>query len=219
LQIIFLRPLEEKKMRGNMKCYMIMSIAAGLVLSLPGKPLAEEKPRRDTPTTIVQSGVEGIARPLLYIPPRKVAPTPGSRRGGGTRGMNKSVPVISVVAPDHVGWTLQTQPVLYWIASTKQNLPYEFVLIADNAEEPVVKTRLPQPAPPGIQQIRLADYNVKLSPGERYHRSVVLVLDSDELSGNIVAKGLVERVDQDKLEPPLPSAIGKADAPRCFAES
>ncbi|MBH0178766.1 MAG: DUF928 domain-containing protein [Nitrospira sp.] len=202
-----------------MKWYMVMSIAAGLVLSLPGKPMAEEKPRGDTPMTIVQSGVEGIAKPLLYIPPRKGAPAPGSRRGGGTRGMNKSVAVISVLAPDHVGWTLQTQPVLYWFASTEQNLPYEFVLIADSTEEPVVEARLPQPARPGIQQIRLFDYHVRLAPGKRYHWSVALVLDSDEPSGNIVAKGIIEQVDQDKLEPPLPSVMAKADAPKCFAES
>lgn len=202
-----------------MKCYVIMSIAAGLVLSLPGKPLAEEKLREGSSTTIVQSGVEGIAKPMMYIPPRKGAPAPGSRRGGGTRGMNKSVPVISVLAPDHVGWTLQPQPVLFWFASTEQSQAYEFVLIADNAEEPVVETRLPQPARPGIQQIKLSDYNVTLSPGERYHWSVALVLDSDEPSGNIVAKGIIERVNQDMLEPPIPSAISKADVPRCFAES
>ncbi|MBH0184997.1 MAG: DUF928 domain-containing protein [Nitrospira sp.] len=133
--------------------------------------------------------------------------------------MNKSVPVISVLAPDHVGWTLQTQPVLYWFASTEQNLPYEFVLIVDNAEEPVVETRLPQPVHPGIQRIRLSDHNVTLSPGKRYYWSVALVLDADEPSGNIVAKGIIERVDQDTLEPPLPRVIATADMPRRFAES
>ncbi|MBH0200528.1 MAG: DUF928 domain-containing protein [Nitrospira sp.] len=133
--------------------------------------------------------------------------------------MNKSVPVISALAPDHVGLTLQAQPVLYWFAQTEQDMPYEFVLIADNAEAPVLETRLPQPARPGIQQIRLSDYNVKLSPGERYQWSVALILDSEEPSGNIVAKGIIERVDRDKLELPLPSVIAKADAPRCFAQS
>lgn len=215
----FLRPQKDKRMGGNMKRYMIVSIAASLILSLPGKLLAEEKPQGATPTAIVQSGVEGIVKPLLYIPPRKGAPASGMKRGGGTRGMNMSVPVISVLAPDHVGWTLHAQPVLYWVASTQQNLPYEFVLIADGAESPIIEAKLPQPVHPGIQQIRLSDYQVKLSPGERYQWSVALVLDSDEPSGNIVAKGIIERVDRDKLEPPLPRVLAKADAPRCFAES
>jgi len=133
--------------------------------------------------------------------------------------MNKSVPVISVLAPNHVGWALQAQPVLYWFAPTHQDLPYEFVLIADNAEAPAVETRILQPARPGIQEIRLSDYHVKLSPGERYQWSVALILDADEPSGNIVAKGVIERVNRDKLDQPLPHEMTKADAPRYFAES
>lgn len=133
--------------------------------------------------------------------------------------MNKSVPVISVLAPDHVGVTLQEKPVLYWFAPTKQNQPYEFVLIADGAEVPAVETRLPEPARPGIQQIRLSDYNVKLASGERYHWSVALILDPDEPSGNIVATGIIERADRDKLDLPLPHDIAKADAVRRYAEA
>ena len=202
-----------------MRLLISMSIAAGFALSSPWVSLAEEKQQGSPPTTVSPSGAESTARGLLYVPPRKGVPAPGSKRGGGTRGMNKSVPVITVLAPDHVGWTLQAQPVLYWFASTEQNLPYEFVFIADNAEAPVVEARLPQPAHPGIQQIRLSDYNVKLSTGERYQWSVSLILDSEEPSGNIVAKGIIERVERDKLELPLPSVIAKADAPRCFAQS
>lgn len=201
-----------------MRLLMIISIVTGLALSSPWASLAEEKQRGSAQTAVSPSGAESAAK-VLYVPPRKGAPAPGTKRGGGTRGMNKSVPVISVIAPDHVGWTLQAQPVLYWFASTEQNLPYEFVLIADSAEAPAVETRLPQPAHPGIQQIRLSDYHVKLLPGERYQWSVALILDSDEPSGNIVAKGVIERVDRDKLDQPLSSDIATADAPRRYAEA
>ncbi len=202
-----------------MRLLLSISIAAGFALSSLGVSLADEKQPGSPQTTVSPSGAESSAKVLLYVPPRKGAPAPGSKRGGGTRGMNKSVPVISVLAPDHVGWTLQAQPVLFWFASTEQNLPYEFVLIAENAEAPVVEARLPQPASPGIQQIRLSDYQVTLSSGERYHWSVELVLDPEEPSGNIVAKGIIERVNRDKLELPLPSVMANADAPRCFAQS
>jgi hypothetical protein len=133
--------------------------------------------------------------------------------------MNKSVPVISVLAPDHVGLTLLEQPVLYWFASTKQNLSYEFTLIAETAESPAVEVKLPQPAHPGVQQIKLSDYNVKLSNGERYQWSVSVIMDPEEPSGNIVAKGIIERVDQNKLDKPLPTGFSKADAPTRYAES
>ena len=202
-----------------MKRFMSLLIAAGFVLSLPWGSQAEEQQGKVSPPAVVPTAPAPAGKPILYVPPRKGAPAPGSRRGGGTRGMNKSVPVISVLAPDHVGLTLHAQPVLYWFAPTKQNVPYEFVLIADSAEMPVVEAKLPQPAHPGLQQIRLSDFKVKLSPGERYHWSVALVLDTDEPSGNIVAKGEIERVDRDQLAPPLPMDMTEADAPRRLAEA
>jgi hypothetical protein len=133
--------------------------------------------------------------------------------------MNKSVPVISVLAPDHVGLTLLEQPILFWFAPAKQNLSYEFTLLAETADSPAVEVKLPQPTHPGIQQIKLSDYNVKLSNGERYQWSVSVIMDPEEPSANIVAKGVIERVDRNKLEQPLPSGFSKADAPKHYAEA
>lgn len=202
-----------------MRRILIIGIAGGLALTSPWVSTAEEKQQGVSQKAVSQPGQETTVRPVLYIPPRKGAPAPGSRRGGGTRGMNKSVPVISVLAPDHVGFTLHEQPVLFWFAPTKQNLSYEFTLIADSADAPAVEAKLPQPAQPGIQQIRLSDYKAKLLPGERYLWSVALIMDPDEPSANIVAKGAIERVSQDKLNQPLPSDIGKTDAPIRYAEA
>jgi hypothetical protein len=127
--------------------------------------------------------------------------------------------MISVLAPEHVGFTLQEQPVLFWFTPTNHNLIYEFTLIGDSAETPAVEAKLPSPSRSGIQQIRLADYNVKLLPGERYQWSVALVMDPEEPSANVVAKGAIERVDRDKLEQPLSKVISKTDAPRRYAEA
>lgn len=202
-----------------MRRVMIIGIAAGLALPLPWVSLAEEGQGKSTQTTVSQSKPEPTVKPLLYIPPRKGAPAPGVRRGGGTRGTNKSLPMISLLAPDHVGFTLQEQPVLFWFTPTNHNLSYEFTLIADGAESPVVETKLPTPARAGVQLIRLADYKAKLLPGERYQWSVALVVDPDEPSANVVAKGVIERVSRDKLERPLLLDVGKVDAPRRYAEA
>ncbi len=202
-----------------MRIFIILIIAACLALLLPRFSLAEQGQGKVAQTAVSQPKPESSSKPVLYVPPRKGAPAPGLRRGGGTRGMNKSIPVISVLAPDHVGFTLLEQPVLFWFAPTKQNMSYEFTLIADSAETPAVETKLPQPTRPGVQEIRLSDYSVKLLPGERYLWSVALIMDSEEPSGNIVAKGAIERVNRDKLEQPLPSHLGKADAAKRYAES
>ncbi|MBH0196348.1 MAG: DUF928 domain-containing protein [Nitrospira sp.] len=202
-----------------MKRILIVSLTAGLALSFPWMSFAEDKQGNLSQSIASQAKPELAVKPVLYVPPKKGAPAPGLKRGGGTRGMNKSVPMISVLAPDHVGLTLLEQPVLYWFAPTKQNLSYEFTLIAETADSPAVEVKLPQPTHPGIQQIRLSDYNVKLSSGERYQWSVAVIMDPEEPSANIVAKGIIERVDRNKLEQPLPSGFSKADAPKHYAES
>ena len=201
-----------------MRLLIILSIAGSLALSSPWVSLADEKGGANQKTVSKPSQKETI-KPIQYVPPRKGAPAPGLRRGGGTRGMNKSIPLISVLAPDHVGLTLLEQPVLFWFAPTKQNLSYEFSLIADSADTPVVETKLPHLIQPGIQQIRLSDYNAKLLLGERYQWSVALIVDPDEPSSNIVAKGAIERVDRGKLNQPLPNDLSKEDAPMRYAEA
>ncbi|OQW30245.1 MAG: hypothetical protein A4E19_11630 [Nitrospira sp. SG-bin1] len=201
-----------------MRLFTIISIVAGLALPPPWVSLTEAQEKAAQPVAS-QPKPESVIRPLVYVPPRKGAPAPGLRRGGGTRGTNKSLPMISLLAPDHVGFTLHEQPVLFWFTPTNHNLSYEFTLIAENAEAPIIETKLPIPARAGVQQIRLADYKVKLSPGERYQWSVALVMDPEEPSANVVAKGAIERVNRDKLERPLPNDADKADAPRRYAEA
>ena len=205
-------------MKGNNLA--VCGAIAGLVLSLPLSGLAAEgKPGSPSAQAGVQSPGGSSVAPVMYKPPRKGTPAPGSRRGGGSRGTNKSVPVISLLAPDHVGLTLQEQPVLFWFTPTKQNNPVEFTLIKENADVPVVETKLPPTAQPGLQQIRLSDYKVKLSPGERYQWSVALILDAEEGSANIVAMGAIERIEPGKLEQPLPTNLSKAEAPKRYAEA
>ncbi len=203
-----------------MKRFMIIVGAAmGLVFPFPWGSIAAEGQGKTTQATASQAKSDSTAKPIMYVPPRKGAPAAGLRRGGGTRGTNKSLPMISLLAPDHVGFTLQEQPVLFWFTPTNHNLVYEFTLIADNADAPVIETKLPSPARGGVQQIRLADYKAKLVPGERYHWSVSLVMDPDEPSANVVAKGAIERVTRDKLEQPLSGEPTKADAPKRYAEA
>ena len=198
---------------------IVLSLAAAFALPLPWVSVAEEGQGKATQATASQPKPDPTIKPLLYVPPRKGAPAPGLRRGGGTRGTNKSLPMISLLAPDHVGFTLHEQPVLFWFTPTNHNLSYEFTLIADSAEAPLIEAKLSVPSRAGIQQIRLADYKTKLVSGERYQWSVALVMDPDEPSANVVAKGAIERVGRDKLERPVPSDMTKADAPKRYAEA
>lgn len=197
-----------------------LAVVTGLLLGLPVAGFAEEP--SSTKTLLVADAKNTAAskmKTIAYKPPRKGAPAPGLRRGGGTRGMNKSVPVISLLAPDHFGLTLHEQPILYWFTPTKQNHSYEFTLIGENAEDPAVEAKLSPPTHPGVQQIKLSDYKVKLLPGERYLWSVSLIVDAEERSANIVANGAIERIERDKLPLPLATNLSDAEAPGRYAEA
>jgi Domain of Unknown Function (DUF928) len=196
----------------------IWGVAMSLLIGFPLVGTAGEQ----TGTVVAKDSPAGqMIKPAVYQPPRKGAPAPGLRRGGGTRGMNKSVPVISLLAPEHIGLTLQEQPVLYWFTPTKQDLQFsfEFTLIGNNAETPIVETKLPPQAQAGLQQIKLSDYKIKLSPGERYFWSVSLIVDAEERSANVVAKGAIERVEREKLEHPLAANFSEAEAASRYAEA
>jgi len=172
-----------------------------LLVSLPLVVIAEENPT--VPAALAKEGKEQktqagqVKKPLLYHPPRGLgAPSAGRRVGGGTRGTNKSIPILSVLAPDHTGLTVREQPDLYWFASDVVTTPVELTLTLEKGDTPLLEKRLPVPTKAGIQRVRLSDYGVKLIPGERYNWSIALVLDPKRRSKDIIAMGAIERVDR-----------------------
>jgi uncharacterized protein DUF928 len=128
----------------------------------------------------------------VYNPPSRGAP--GGRIGGGTRG-GGNIFVLSVLAPDHSGFTTSEQPSLYWFISKPTALPIELTVMDSQGIKPLLETKLPSPAEPGIQRVRLADYNVHLAPGAAYRWFVAVVPDADRRSKDILAGGAIERVD------------------------
>ncbi len=173
----------------------------GFLISLPLVVSAEEY--RTAPSSLAKE-VKGqnaqagqVTKTLLYQPPRGLgAPSAGRRVGGGTRGTNRSIPILSVLAPGHTGLTVREQPDLYWFASDVVTNPVELTLTLEKSDTPLLEKRLPVPTKAGIQRVRLSDYGVKLIPGERYNWSISLVLDPKRRSKDIIAVGAIERVER-----------------------
>ena len=166
-----------------------------MVLMLPWSGKTAEGPIKE-PAPLSQgledsnlSKVPSPAMPLYRAPKGSV---PGGRLKGGTRG-GKDFPVIQVLAPNHVGWTRQSQPVLYWYISKVTQYPVEFTLVDSRAMEPVIEIRLHQPTAPGIQAIRLKDYDVSLEAGVPYRWFITLVIDSLNPSRDLTAGAVIER--------------------------
>jgi hypothetical protein len=152
----------------------------------------------------------------VYNPPKRGAPA--GRVGGGTRG-GRDVFVLSVLAPDHSGFTTSEQPTLYWYISNATTLPIELTLMDPAGVQPILETRLATPIKGGIQRVRLADYNIRLAPGAAYRWFVAVVPDADRRSKDILAGGAIERVElAGDLKAKLAEA-GKNETPFVYAQA
>jgi hypothetical protein len=153
----------------------------------------------------------------VYVPPKRGAP--GGRVGGGTRGTQRDVFLLSVLAPDHSGLTISEQPSLYWFISGPTSLPVELTVTDRDSGQPILETRLQVPIQPGVHRVRLADHNIRLKPGTTYQWFVTVIPDSDRRSKDILAGGAIERVDvPDALKAKLTTA-NKSELFSVYAEA
>ena len=128
----------------------------------------------------------------VYVPPKRGAPL--ARVGGGSRGVDDGLPYISVITPDHVGYTSKAQPVLYWYISEDMKTRFEFALINDDDIEPIAEVVSEQQMTAGLNSMNLADQGVTLQPGVAYQWSVALVSDANKRSSDVVSSGQIELI-------------------------
>src|SRR5882724_2915891 len=152
----------------------------------------------------------------VYTPPKRGAP--GGRIGGATRGIQREVFLLSVLAPDHSGFTTSEQPSLYWFISNSTSLPVELTVMDPQGVQPILETQLPAPVKEGIQQVRLGDYKIHLKQGEGYRWFVAVVTDADRRSKDILAGGAIERVDMPEALKAKLTQSAKSDFPFIYAE-
>jgi hypothetical protein len=165
-----------------------------------------------------QAPANALAAPV-YKPPLRGAP--GGRVGGGTRGTGggREVFVLSVLAPDHTGLTMQEQPSLYWFISSVASSPAELTVMDPRATQPVLEVRIPSPVQRGVHRIRLADHGVRLSPGVAYRWYVAVVPDPDRRSKDILAGGTIERVETPAELSAKLARASKTEVPFLYAEA
>lgn len=138
----------------------------------------------------------GMKSTFAYQPPQRGAPQ--ARVGGGTRGTGGDIPVLQVLAPDHVGLTTQKQPTLYWYAYSPVSAHIEFALIDETAIDPLLEIETGAVKVTGVQHLNLADHDITLLPGVPYQWSVALIMDEDSRSTDVIASGVVELIEPDK---------------------
>ena len=143
----------------------------------------------------------------IYKPPLRGAPK--SRVAGGTRGLGNGRPTLSVLAPDHTGWTTKAQPTLYWYVSKRSAMELEFALAIDKVAIPVLEKIVQSQEHAGVHNLRLADHGIQLKRGVDYRWSVALIPDRRQRSKDIIASGTIQRVP---LSQSLQTKLAKVSA-------
>ena len=169
------------------------AILLGFALGMPASGQAAEDQAKSPlmPSVGTQSQKQMSDIDVPVYKPRKQS-IPRGRVGGGIRGGDG--PALYVLAPDHVGFTKEEQPPLFWFLSKTTTLPLDFTLIDTRTIKPILETRLKPPVQAGVQRISLKNFGIKLEPGVQYKWFVTLVVGPEASSKDVVAGGTIERI-------------------------
>lgn len=145
-------------------------------------------------TAQVQGNQSPIELTMPIYKPRKGIGLRG-RVDGGFRGDKAGEPVLKVLAPgDHVGETVKRSPALFWYLSKTTAHPIIFTLEDTRQYKPVLRVDLKPPTRPGVQMIRLTDYEQSLDEEVQYRWHIAVRVDPESPSKDIHAMGVIERI-------------------------
>jgi hypothetical protein len=129
----------------------------------------------------------------VYKPPVRGAPA--SRVGGGSRSLGTALPRIYVLAPQDIGFTSKGKPDVFWFVSGTTDARVMLTIYTDNPDKPVMEQNLGAITAPGIQRLRLSQFNLELKPRVEYRWRISLIDDASERSSRAIAGGAIQRVE------------------------
>jgi hypothetical protein len=137
------------------------------------------------------SAPQPAAKKFSYRPPKRGAPM--RTEGGGTRGFGESL-YLTVLAPDHLGFTISEQPSLYWYVSKIPEHDVVFTLTDKRRVDAIAEKTLAKPSSAGVQEISLASLGARLDLDVEYQWFISVVPDRDHRSKDIVTTAGIARV-------------------------
>ena len=134
---------------------------------------------------------------------------PGLRIDGMSA--NTEFPSVFVLAPNHVGYTSQEHPVLYWYLSQGTQDPLDVMIAEEGNLEVLLDIRLLPPLQAGIHELRLEDYGISLLPNVAYRWTVRMIAAT--ISESPTASGAIKRI-----QAPAGSANSLVYSPEGYAQ-
>jgi hypothetical protein len=129
---------------------------------------------------------------VQYRPP--AADLAPRRVGGNARSVPASLPSVAVLAPDHLALTVSERPTLFWYLSAPTQARIEVAVVDPRRPGPLVEAVVVGERA-GVQAFDLARHGVQLEAGVAYEWSVAVVADPGQRSRDVVAGGVVQRVE------------------------
>jgi hypothetical protein len=190
-----------------------------LSLSAPRESVADEKDAKDAKSAEKTQASKTPAKTRVPKFLQTNVGSPKTRLGGATRGANDGIPRTEALVPEEAGLTLKAQPVVYWYLASATSHRIDFTLVGLDPINPLLETTLAGDFEPGIQQIRLEDYDVELKEGVSYQWFVAVVPHPEQrLHDRIIGGGIERLTSPAGLQSKLDAAPAN-DAPFILAEA
>ncbi len=178
----------------NKKLFNFTSIIIILSLfSLIGIGVAFGKPKAS-----IVGKKKSNTKKILYKPPLRGMPR--NRIFGGSRGKKSNEIYLTVIAPDHTGFTVNAAPKLYWCSDAEIEKPVEFSLVDPNFPQPVIEIIIEEKVKKGIHGVSLENHKINLKLGIEYQWSVAIIINSDDRSKDIVSTSHIQRINNMKVD-------------------
>jgi hypothetical protein len=138
-----------------------------------------------------------------------------NRVGGGSRGGPDNAPMVEVLVPEHLAYTTEARPLLYWYQSKASTVTLEVSVTEPKNPKPLMLLQTSKPTSAGVHDFRIT---ADLKPSVRYRWSVAVVLDPQNRSQDVVAYGVIKRIEP---SPDLAAKLAQAadpDKPALYAQ-
>jgi hypothetical protein len=160
-------------------------------------PAEENEKRRRIGGTKVASH-RGLTRGLGTDLARKLATGLASKKSDEKTELaekNKKPPeYLAPLAPEHVGLTLNKQPVIYFYIAPEWSDKIEFTLNQEGILSPVLKTKIDYQGKTGILAVDLKKYNISLKPHLEYEWFVSVMTDPKDRTTKMFGSAVIKYI-------------------------